>query len=243
MRSTSRDVPILGPEVSAVLFDVEGTLVDAVPRSLRCWRQTLRSFGHEVRISDLQPYAGMDGHDMLRKLLPDLSKAQRQRLVDAQGESFRANHLLRIRAFAGARQLLSALKRSGRRIGLATDCGSDELRRYLEVAKIADLVDVWCCGDDAKRGKPHPDLARQAVRKLGASPKNAVFVGDTPYDARAASKVKLRTLGLLTGGFTEEELKSAGCTAVFASVGALLRALLEGSGSAKSRRIFDMGRE
>src|SRR2546425_3539031 len=98
-------------EASAFIFDVEGTLVDAVMPTLRCWRETLDEFGHPVWLVDLHRYSGMDGGEMLEKLLPQpVPKALKQDILDRQGKRYRQDYLPRVQAFPGVRGLFEYLK-------------------------------------------------------------------------------------------------------------------------------------
>jgi phosphoglycolate phosphatase-like HAD superfamily hydrolase len=116
---------------AAYIFDVEGTLIDCAPQTLRCWHETLAAFGVPVpMVSHLQRLSGMDGNEMLATLLPSLDEGARKEIVDAKGERYRADYLPRVRAFPGVRVIFTAIKAHGARIALATDCQSDELKRY-----------------------------------------------------------------------------------------------------------------
>jgi len=209
-------------EAPVVLFDVEGTLVDAVPLTLRCWHATLAEFGHQVTVERLRPMSGMDGRDMLGHLLPGLGDDVATRILQRQGERYRSHYLSQVKPFPGVAELFERLRGAGKSIGFATDASRDELDRYVEIAGIAGLVDARACGDEIERGKPHPDVMHLALKKLGASPGDAVMIGDTPFDALAARKVGIRAVGLLTGGFIEADLIKAGAGAVRPDVGALL---------------------
>jgi phosphoglycolate phosphatase-like HAD superfamily hydrolase len=209
------------------LFDVEGTLVDAMMPTLRCWRETLAHFGHDVSLAELHRLAGMDGKEMVAQLCPGISKAERQELVEYEGKHFREEYLPHIRAFSGVRELFEELKRGGRRIALATDCDRDQLRHYFDVTGIEDLVDAIGCGEDIKRGKPAPDVVEVALRRVRAGRKPAVLVGDTPYDAGAARRAGVVPVGVLTGHFSARELQDAGCRAVLRDVAALGRAVAQ----------------
>jgi HAD superfamily hydrolase (TIGR01509 family) len=193
------------------LFDIEGTLVDAVPLTLRCWQETLREFGYGARLPVLQQLSGMNGPDMLARLVPEADGRERKQIVERQGERFQAQYLPQVRPLPGAAELVSSLRRSGRKIGLATDCTRDELKRYVSITGIADYVDAVACGSDARRGKPHADLVRIALQRLDARSRSTVFVGDTPSDAEAARRMNVATIGLLTGGFRRCDLEAAGC--------------------------------
>jgi HAD superfamily hydrolase (TIGR01549 family) len=215
----------LWPNVSVVIFDVEGTLVDAVPLTLRCWQETLTEYGYPVPKSVLQCLSGMDGHDMLARITPGLSRKARERIIETHGDSFKRAYLKLVQPLRGASSLLREIKRDGRKIGIATDCSHSELGHYLRTAGVTRLVDRAACGDDARRGKPHADLLELALARLRVKPSASLFVGDTPSDAEAARKVGVPAIGLLTGGFRRCDLKAAGCRAVFDDLASLGRAL------------------
>ncbi len=104
----------------------------------------------------------------------------------------------------------------GKRIVLASSAKGDELQHYKQLAGIGDLLDAETSSDDADKSKPHPDIFAAAVAKLAGIEADAmVVIGDTPYDAEAAGKAGLRTIGVLCGGWPEDKLKEAGCIAVF----------------------------
>ena len=207
----------------AFVFDVEGTLVDAVPPTLHCWHDTLQAAGHAVDLGALHRLSGMDGDKMLRHLLPDLDSREREQLIKKQGRRYRTHGLPKVRPFGGVRELFLALKARSRRLAIATDCDRDELRHYLDLLGIDDLLDTIACGDDVDHGKPEPDLPMLAMQRLQAP--SGVMIGDTPFDAQAARSVGLAALGVLTGGFEEADLLAAGCAAVFADLPALRAAI------------------
>jgi HAD superfamily hydrolase (TIGR01509 family) len=223
--SSHHGLQVLWPKISVVIFDVEGTLVDAVPMTLRCWQETLMEYGLAVSRSVLQCLSGMDGHDMLARIAPGLSRKAREHIIAAQGDSFKSRYLKRVKPLRGARGLLRQIKLDGREIGVATDCGRSELAHYLRSAGLTKLVDRAACGDDARHGKPHADLLKLALERLRAKPSASLFIGDTPSDAEAARKSGVAAIGLLTGGFRRCDLKAAGCRAVFEDLATLGRAL------------------
>jgi HAD superfamily hydrolase (TIGR01509 family) len=204
---------------TAVIFDVEGTLVDCVTAQLESWRRTLAAAGHAFTHADLQPYSGMDGMWMLTHLLPDLPQADKEKLLHAQGELYGEEFLARVEPFPAVRDLFESLKAQGIRIALGTTCQPDQLAAYDRKLHILQLTDVMACGEMVKHGKPDPELFRICLQRLGLENVNgATVIGDTPYDARAARMLGLRAIGVLTGGFTAPELLTAGCSAVFEQV-------------------------
>src|SRR3984893_12960014 len=204
---------------AAYIFDVEGTLIDCAPQVLRCWHETLSSFGVPMPMDSLQRLSGMDGDEMLATLVPSLDEGARKKIVLAQGERYRAVYLPQVRAFPGVRAVFTAIKSQGDRIALATDCQSDELKRYRSLMNVDDLVDAIACGDEVSKGKPDPGLVELALDHLGGTP--AVFatmIGDTPFDAQAAQTAGASAWGTLSGGHPRSSLIDAGCSAVVQSV-------------------------
>jgi phosphoglycolate phosphatase-like HAD superfamily hydrolase len=208
--------------IDAIIFDVEGTLINCVGHVLDSWHKTLAEGGHTVLRADLQRFSGMDGHDMLDRLLPGVPTTEKEVLLKAQGERYRRSYLHLGRPFAGVRDLITGLKKDGYRLAIATTCKADELKAYDAHMGILDSIDAVACGSDASHGKPHSDLFRLALRKLpGLEPRKAMAVGDTPYDALAAKPLSISVTGLLTGGFDEHELRTAGCDVILPDVGSL----------------------
>jgi phosphoglycolate phosphatase-like HAD superfamily hydrolase len=114
------------------------------------------------------------------------------------------------------RDLFERIRRDGKRVALASSAKEDEVKIYKDLANIADLVEEESSADDAARSKPHPDIFAAALARLGdVQPSDAIAIGDTPYDAEAAGKLNIKTIGVLCGGFPEAELRDAGCIAIF----------------------------
>jgi phosphoglycolate phosphatase-like HAD superfamily hydrolase len=205
---------------AAYIFDVEGTLIDCVPAILKCWSETLAGFGIPVATADLQRLSGMDGDEMLATLVPGLDEKARKHILTAQGERYRAVYLPRVRAFPGVRAAFTAIKSHGGRIALATDCQSDQLKRYRSLIEVDDLIDAVACGDEVSKGKPDPALVKLALHHLGGTPAaSATMIGDTPFDAQAARSAGASAWGTLSGGHARSSLIDAGCSLVAASVG------------------------
>jgi phosphoglycolate phosphatase-like HAD superfamily hydrolase len=110
----------------------------------------------------------------------------------------------------------------GLRIAVASSAKKDELEKYLDIAGIGDLVDVTTSSDNVEKSKPAPDIFEAVLKKLGVGGRDAVAICDTPYDAEAAGKAGIRTVGVLCGGFTEDSLRQAGCVQVYPGPAALV---------------------
>ncbi len=204
------------------LFDVEGTLIDCVPQTLRCWQRTLADAGHRVEVQQLQSYSGMDGGEMLDCLLPDLPKDRKKALLDEQGENYRRLYMPSARPCIDVRRLFTDLKEAGVIIAIVTTCQRDELATYDSMMHAIDLADAVTCGAEVKRGKPDPALFRATLKKLGSpDPEKTIAIGDTPYDAKAAKSAGIRSVGVLTGGYSQADLHTAGCSCVIRSLAEL----------------------
>ena len=110
------------------------------------------------------------------------------------------------------------LKGAGHTIVLASSAKTEELEHYLTLLDARSLADDWTDSGDVEQTKPEPDLVLAALEKVGAAAKDAVLIGDSTWDCRAAKAAKVRSIGVLTGGFSEDELLEAGASSVFASV-------------------------
>ena len=203
---------------SLVIFDVEGTLVDSSALTLRCWQETLQSFGFEFPLATLQRHSGQDPHDMLHALLPGPHVTRVvPRVIEAQGRRYRDKYLSHVRAFPEVRALFERVKRGRQLIAVATSSSADELDRYLALTNVGDLVDALACGDDVQRDKPGSALIKVALLRAGKlAPEDTIMIGDTPYDAIAAKRAGVvGTIGMLSGGFSRRDLEASGCIAVY----------------------------
>jgi HAD superfamily hydrolase (TIGR01549 family) len=213
---------------SGFIFDVEGTLVDCVPQTLKSLQEALECFGHQVSYNTLQLYSGLDGDQTLQLVVPDADESVRREILKTQGKIYEENYLSGIQPFEGVREVFQSLVQQGGRIALATDCKGPALKHYLSLLDVDEFINAMACGDDVEHGKPDPRLVGLALRKLELSGSQAVMVGDTPYDAEAAVEAGTSAACVLTGGFSSEALLEAGCFAVSDDLRALLPNLQRG---------------
>ena len=208
----------------AVIFDVDGTLVDSVDLHAQAWQEAFRDFGHDIAYEEIRGQIGKGGDQLMPVFLSKQELEQKgAALEEHRGKLLRERYLPRVTAFPRVRELFERLQRDGKRIALASSAKDDELEVYKRVARIADLIQTETSSDDAEKSKPHPDIFEAAMSQLdGVAREDVVVVGDTPYDAEAAAKAGLRTIGLLCGGFPEQDLKGAGCVAIYADPADLL---------------------
>jgi len=211
--------------LEAVIFDVDGTLVDSVDQHAKAWQEAFRHFGKEVAYPDIRQQIGKGGDHLMPVFLPEEQvKKQGKEIEQYRKELLMRKYIPTIKPLPGVRALFDRLREDGRRIALASSAKKDELGIYKKIAGIEDLVDTETSADDAQESKPDPDIFQAALQRLnGVNPRNVIAVGDTPYDSEAAGKAGIRTIGVLSGGFSEEQLRAAGCIAIFRDTEDLLR--------------------
>jgi HAD superfamily hydrolase (TIGR01509 family) len=207
-----------------VIFDVDGTLVDSVDLHAEAWQKAFARFGKQIPYDDVRYQIGKGGDQLMPVFLSreELEKFGEE-LEKYRGELFKREYLPRVKGFPKVRELFERVRADGKTIALASSAKGDELSTYKRIANVADIVEEETSKDDAERSKPHPDIFVAALELLGNPPPAEVFVvGDTPYDAEAAGKAGLRTLGFLCGGFPAEDLRAAGCVELYADAADLL---------------------
>lgn len=203
--------------IKAVIFDIDGTLIDSVDLHAQAWKETFKEFGKDVPYQQVRHQIGKGGDQLLPVFF---SKEELEEFGEEMEEHrrklFKREYLPRVRPFPKVRELFERIRADGKKIALASSANEDELQAYKKIADIADLVEEETSADDAEKSKPHPDIFQAALEKLGRVEKDeTIVVGDTPYDAEAAGKAGLRTIGVLSGGFPETELRAAGANLIF----------------------------
>lgn len=201
----------------AVIFDVDGTLVDSVDLHARAWQQAFAHFGHRISFEGIRAQIGKGGDQLMPVFLSQDELSLKGETIEAfRAGLWKGEYLKQVRAFPGVRELFQALLRRGLRIALASSAKGDEVEIYKQIARIDDLIETETSADDARRSKPHPDIFSAALRRLpGVGKDRALVVGDTPWDAIAARRLGVRAAGVLCGGFAEEDLLKAGCMAIY----------------------------
>jgi HAD superfamily hydrolase (TIGR01549 family) len=208
--------------IRAVIFDVDGTLVDSVDLHARAWQETLREFGKEVAFETVRSQIGKGGDQLLPVFLSAEEMERLEEEISARRAAlFKERYLPLVAGFPQVRELFQRILRDGKRVALASSAKGDELQAYKARAGIEDLVETETSADDAEKSKPHPDIFEAALERLGQpAAGETIVIGDTPYDIEAAGKAGLRTIALRCGGFPEETL--AGAVAIFDSPADLL---------------------
>ncbi len=208
----------------AVIFDIDGTLVDSVDLHARAWQEAFRHFGREIPFEQIRSQIGKGGDQLLPVFLSEEEiRNFGKELEEYRSNLFKREYLPLVRPFPKVRELFEKLRSDGKQIALASSAKGDELEAYKRIAGIADLVDAETSSDDAARSKPHPDIFAAALAKLGnPNPEEVKAVGDSPYDAQAARKLNLVTICVLCGGFPKADLCAAGCSRLYLDPAALL---------------------
>src|ERR1700722_10301166 len=203
--------------VKAVIFDMDGTLVDSVDLHARAWQDAFHDFGYEIELELIRDQIGKGGDQLLPVFLTrEQIDKEGPELEKHRGDILKERYLSQIKAFPKVPQLFERIRADGIKILLGSSAKSEELQTYKKIAGIEGLIDGETSSEDAEKSKPHPDVFQAVMAKLeGICTSDVVVVGDSPYDAEAAGKAGMRTIGFRSGGFAEAKLRDAGCIAIY----------------------------
>jgi len=196
--------------IRAVLFDIDGTLLDSNDAHAHAWLDALRGHGKDVPFDLVRSKIGKGSDKLLMEVAGIDDKSPEGKLLDDRRTAvFKAHYLPDLGPTPGARALVERLR--SRRIARAivTSSGSDELADLMRQAAVANMFDVLITSDDADNSKPDPDLVAAALEKLGVGPREAVMIGDTPYDITAAARAGVSTIAFRSGGWKDRDLDGA----------------------------------
>jgi HAD superfamily hydrolase (TIGR01549 family) len=196
-------------KTQALIFDIDGTLVDSNDLHAEAWQEAFRHFAVEFPYATIREQMGKGG-DLL---VPDLLDVWQMRkfgeeLRDYRKKLFRREYLKKVEPFAGVRETLEALYARGVQLVLASSSDEDEVKHYIELLGIEDLLEGSTSKSDAKFSKPSPEIFEAALERAG-NPKRAAAVGDTPYDITAAHRCALPIVAVRSGGFPDDTLDGA----------------------------------
>ena len=209
----------------AVLFDVDGTLMDTNYLHTVSWWQAFAQGGHHVPMVDIHRAIGMGSDQLLDRLLPAGRDNDADDDLRASHDALYATYWTRLRPLPGAVELLRACKARGLAVVLASSAGEAESGALRAALDAEDAIDDATFSGDVKRSKPAPDLVQVALEKAAVPAEQAVFVGDTVWDAQASKKAGVPCIGLLSGGIGRDELADAGAAQIYTGPGDLLDAL------------------
>lgn len=212
-------------KISAVLFDVDGTLVDTNYLHAVTWWEACRQYGHHVTMARIHRAIGMGSDKLLDHLLPE----HRDRAVDDKIRSVHtalyAPYWPRLRAFDGAADLLRACANRGQRVVLASSANDREMRALRDALDAEEVIAAATSAADAKESKPAPDIVQIALERGEVAPDEAVFIGDSVWDMEVCTRVGLACIAFLTGGTGRDELREAGAVEIYEGPAELLESL------------------
>jgi phosphoglycolate phosphatase-like HAD superfamily hydrolase len=196
--------------LKAILFDVDGTLVDSNDAHAAAWVKAFTEHGVKVDRAHVRRCIGMGGD----KLMPQVSgidedSTKGTAIAKRRGEIFMNELLPTLMPFKDADDLVAAVKELGLTAVAASSAQKDELKALLELSDTTSLMDDQTSSDDADESKPAPDIIEAALKRAKASAGEAIMIGDTPYDIEAARRAGVRTIAFRSGGWTDADLKDA----------------------------------
>jgi HAD superfamily hydrolase (TIGR01549 family) len=207
------------------VLDVDGTLVDTNYHHAIAWYRAFREHGLTLPVWRIHRHIGMGGDQLVAALAGERVEERQGDSVRAAETALYADLIGEVQPFTDARRLLEVLDERGHRLVLASSGKRDEVDHYLDLLKARELVEAWTTSADVERTKPDPDLVVTAVEKVGGG--EAALVGDSTFDCEAAARAGVPTVAILTGGYSEQELRDAGAVSVFESLTELCERLDE----------------
>jgi HAD superfamily hydrolase (TIGR01549 family) len=208
---------------AAAILDIYGTLVDTNYHHAIAWYRAFRSHDVVLPLWRIHRHIGMGGDQLVAALAGDDFESEHGDAVrEAEKERYTAL-IEEVEPLDGARRLLQVLNRRGHAVVLASSAKQEEVDHYLDLLDARELADGWTTSADVENTKPEPDLVAAAIEKAGGGP--AVMVGDSTWDCKAAARLDVPTIAVLTGGFSELELREAGAACVFENIPDLLERL------------------
>jgi HAD superfamily hydrolase (TIGR01549 family) len=209
----------------AAILDVDGTLVDTNYQHALAWYRAFRQHGELLPIWRIHRHIGMGGDHLVEALCGARVEEEKGEEIRSAEKALYMALIEEVEPLEGSRELLVDLKERGHALVLASSAKQDEVDHYLDLLDARELADGWTTSADVEATKPEPDLVKAALDKAGET--DAVMVGDSTWDCEAARRAGLETVAVLTGGFSEAELRDAGAVAVFQSIEELRERLAE----------------
>jgi len=206
------------------LCDIDGTLVQSNWLHAEAWQVAFGAMGIQLELEDIRRQIGKGGDELMPVFVPWWKRDAVEKPLEAYRKFvFQHDYMARVEPLPMAKEFLLRAKEAGIKVALSSSASKEDLLTYKKLLGIEDgVVEEETSADDAKKSKPHSDIFDATLRKLKLQAKNCIALGDTPYDAEAAGHAGLRTIGVMTGGWTREELLAAGCVEVYENIAELL---------------------
>lgn len=205
--------------LKAVFFDIDGTLVDSNDFHVMAWQEAFRDFGHRFEQDAIRSQIGKGGDQLVPSLLPGIDDKSQKAISHRHGEIFKPRYLEQVKPFPHAFDLVEMLHAKGAQVLLASSSEKAEVDHYVGLLKVEGFLTGTVSKDEVANSKPVGDIFAAALAKVFPLSASETFaIGDTPYDVESALRSDIKTIGLRSGGFSEEVLGNAGAPYVYASV-------------------------
>lgn len=207
------------------ILDIDGTLVDTNYHHAIAWYRAFREHDVTLPIWRVHRAIGMGGDQLVGALAGDDFENEHGDDVRASEKDLYRELIDEVAPLPGAIDLVHRLDELGHSVVLSSSAKEDEVEHYLDLLGVRDVADAWTSSQDVEQTKPAPDLVQSALEKSEQRDDGAVMLGDSVYDCQAAARADVPSLGVLTGGFSREELEEAGAKAVYESPAEILKSL------------------
>ena len=205
--------------LKAIFFDIDGTLVDSNKFHVMAWDEAFRSYGYQIEKAIIRGQMGKGADQLIPFLVPQTTQDQQSAIADRHGEIFKLRYLHLVKAFPRATDLIETLHTKGKSVLLASSADRAEVEHYIALLNLKTLIDGTVAKDDVVNSKPAGDIFAAALAKVfPMAASETLAIGDTPYDVESALRSDIKTIGLRSGGFSEEALGDAGAPFIYASV-------------------------
>jgi HAD superfamily hydrolase (TIGR01509 family) len=203
----------------AAILDVDGTLVDTNYHHTIAWYRAFREHDVTPPVWRIHRHIGMGGDQLVAAVSGEEVESEKGDAIRDAEKRLYSELIAEVRPLEGARELIVRLRDRGHTVVLASSAKEEEVEHYLDLLDVREVVGAWTTSADVEATKPQPDLIGVALQKAGEL--SAVMVGDTVWDVEAAARADVKTIGVLSGGFSEDELLGAGAVAVYEGPAAL----------------------
>jgi HAD superfamily hydrolase (TIGR01509 family) len=204
--------------MTVAVLDIDGTLVDTNYHHAIAWYRAFREHGIVLPVWRIHRHIGMGGDQLVAALTDDQTEREHGDKIRETETKCYFELIDEVETMDGSRELIEHIKQRGHTVVLASSAKEAEVDHYLDLLDARELADAWTTSADVEATKPAPDLVTAALDRAGGSSDDAVMIGDTPWDVKAAGGAGVQTLAVLTGGFSVHELREAGAVDVFDSV-------------------------
>jgi HAD superfamily hydrolase (TIGR01549 family) len=204
-----------------IICDIDGTLVDTNYQHAISWYRAFRQHEVPVAVWRIHRAIGMGGDQLVAELAGDDVEEEKGDDIRAAEGPLYMQLIEEVEPFEGARELVEVLVKRDHPVVLSSSAKAQEVDHYLDLMGARDLVTAWTTSDDVDQTKPEPELIETALEKAGSDARG-VMLGDSVWDIKAAERAGIRTVAVLTGGYSAAELKEAGAAEVLDSISELL---------------------